>query len=316
MPFFKFESFGFIISLGITLLLCGLIMFYVRQRFAAYDRHLIEQSQLLKHLVSNIQTNLVPSSELAAASAMKAAQQIHNKKNVNENNENNENNKNNENTDKIVVSDDEIDSESESDSETDSDSGSSDSVSDNEDEDEKKNNKCETLGKCPILPFGNMLSTLMTVNKSSNKQNVREKENEKDSDADDEDSEDEDSKDSLSSDSLSDDDELNNEQIKHIDFSPKLDGIKILDNQDIGIKLNDNNLDISFEDISNNKLNVLDEIHVKKLNDVIEDSDDLETNKFNLNLKDLSKKALQDICKERNFPTNGTRGELIKRLSQ
>lgn len=305
MPFFKFESFGFIISLGITLLLCGLLMFYVRQRFAAYDRHLIEQSQLLKHLVSNIQTNLVPSSELAAASAMKAAQQIHNKKNVNENNEN---------TDKIVVSDDEIDSESESDSESDSDSDSSDSVSDNEDE--KENNKCETLGKCPILPFGNMLSTLMTVNKSSNKQNVREKENEKDSDADDEDSEDEDSKDSLSSDSLSDDDELNNEQIKHIDFSPKLDGIKVLDNQDIGIKLNDNNLDISFEEISNNKLNVLDEIHVKKLNDVIEDSDDLETNKFNLNLKDLSKKALQDICKERNFPTNGTRGELIKRLSQ
>lgn len=305
MPFFKFESFGFIISLGITLLLCGLLMFYVRQRFAAYDRHLIEQSQLLKHLVSNIQTNLVPSSELAAASAMKAAQQIHNKKNVNENNEN---------TDKIVVSDDEIDSESESDSESDSDSDSSDSVSDNEDE--KENNKCETLGKCPILPFGNMLSTLMTVNKSSNKQNFREKENEKDSDADDEDSEDEDSKDSLSSDSLSDDDELNNEQIKHIDFSPKLDGIKVLDNQDIGIKLNDNNLDISFEEISNNKLNVLDEIHVKKLNDVIEDSDDLETNKFNLNLKDLSKKALQDICKERNFPTNGTRGELIKRLSQ
>ena len=305
MPFFKFESFGFIISLGITLLLCGLLMFYVRQRFAAYDRHLIEQSQLLKHLVSNIQTNLVPSSELAAASAMKAAQQIHNKKNVNENNKN---------TDKIVVSDDEIDSESESDSESDSDSDSSDSVSDNEDE--KENNKCETLGKCPILPFGNMLSTLMTVNKSSNKQNVREKENEKDSDADDEDSEDEDSKDSLSSDSLSDDDELNNEQIKHIDFSPKLDGIKVLDNQDIGIKLNDNNLDISFEEISNNKLNVLDEIHVKKLNDVIEDSDDLETNKFNLNLKDLSKKALQDICKERNFPTNGTRGELIKRLSQ
>ena len=187
-------------------------------------------------------------------------------------------------------------------------------MSDNEDE--KENNKCETLGKCPILPFGNMLSTLMTVNKSSNKQNFREKENEKDSDADDEDSEDEDSKDSLSSDSLSDDDELNNEQIKHIDFSPKLDGIKVLDNQDIGIKLNDNNLDISFEEISNNKLNVLDEIHVKKLNDVIEDSDDLETNKFNLNLKDLSKKALQDICKERNFPTNGTRGELIKRLSQ
>ena len=101
MPFFKFESFGFIISLGITLLLCGLLMFYVRQRFAAYDRHLIEQSQLLKHLVSNIQTNMGPSSELASSSAIKAAQLIHNRKNVDENNEkirfqfqNNDNHKN------------------------------------------------------------------------------------------------------------------------------------------------------------------------------------------------------------------------------
>jgi len=66
-------------------------MFYVRQRFAAYDRHLSEQSQLLKHLVSNIQTTLLPSNELATSSAIKAAQKFHDEK--------------------IVVSDDEVDDE-------------------------------------------------------------------------------------------------------------------------------------------------------------------------------------------------------------
>lgn len=294
MPFFKFESFGFIISLGITLLLCGLIMFYVRQRFAAYDRHLIEQSQLLKHLVSNIQTNMGPSSELASSSAIHAAQLIHNRKNVGENNE------------KIVVSDDEIDSDSESESENESDSESS--VSDSDSEDENKNNKCETLGKCQILPFGNMLSTLMTVNKSSNKKDMSENDTNEDSDEESTDS----SCDSLSRESLSND-EIIKEQIKHIDFTPTIDDIKVLENDDVDSYLNVHNLD---EEISN-KNNVLDEIHVTKLNDVIEKSDNLETKKKPIfNLKDLSKKALQDICKDRNLPINGTKGDLINRLSQ
>ena len=294
MPFFKFESFGFIISLGITLLLCGLIMFYVRQRFAAYDRHLIEQSQLLKHLVSNIQTNIGQSSELASSSAIKAAQLIHNRKNIGENNE------------KIVVSDDEIDSDSESESESESDSESS--VGDSDSEDENKNNKCETLGKCPILPFGNMLTTLMTANKSSNKKNMSEKDTNEDSDEESTDS----SCDSLSRESLYDD-ERTKEQIKHVDFTPNLDDIKVLENDDADSSLNFHNL---VEEISN-KNNVLDEIHVTKLNDVIEKSDNLETKKKPIfNLKDLSKKALQDICKDRNLPINGTKGELINRLSQ
>ena len=296
MPFFKFESFGFIISLGITLLLCGLIMFYVRQRFAAYDRHLNEQSQLLRHLVSNIQTNMGPSSELASSSAIKAAQLIHNRKNVDENNE------------KIVVSDDEIDSDSESESESESET----SVSDSDSEDENKNNKCETLGKCPILPFGNMLTTLMSVNKSSNKKNMSEKDTNEDTNEDSDEESTDSSCDSLSRESLSDD-ERTKEQIKHIDFTPNLDDIKILENDDIDSVLNVHHLD---EEMSN-KNNVLDEIHVTKLNDVIEKSDNLETKKPPIfNLKDLSKKALQDLCKDRNLPINGTRGELINRLSQ
>jgi hypothetical protein len=298
MPFFKFESFGFIISLGITLLLCGLIMFYVRQRFAAYDRHLIEQSQLLKHLVSNIQTNIGPSSELASSSAIKAAQLIHNRKNVDENNE------------KIVVSDDEIDSDSESENESESDSETS--VSDSDSEDENKNNKCEALGKCPILPFGNMLTTLMSANKSSNKKNMSEKDSNEDTNEDSDEESTDSSRDSLSIESLSDD-QITKEKIKHIDFTPKLDNIKVLENDDFDSALNVHNLD---EEISN-KNNVLDEIHVTKLNDVIEKSDNLETKKTTIfNLKDLSKKALQDICKDRNLPINGTKGELINRLSQ
>ena len=264
MPFFKFESFGFIISLGITLLLCGLLMFYVRQRFAAYDRHLIEQSQLLKHLVSNIQTNMGPSSELASSSAIKAAQLIHNRKNVDENNE------------KIIVSDDEIDSDSESESESESDSETSVSDSDSEDENKNnknnKNNKCETLGKCPILPFGNMLTTLMSVNKSSNKKNMSEKDSNEDSNEDSDEESTDSSCDSLSRESLSDDEKIK-EKIKHIDFTPKLDNIKVLENDDFDSALNVHNLD---EEISN-KNNVLDEIHVTKLNDVIED--DIEKSK-------------------------------------
>ena len=303
MPFFKFESFGFIVSLGITLLLCGLIMFYVRQRFAAYDRHLIEQSELLKHLVSNIQTNMGSSSELASSSAIKTAQLIHNRKNVDENNE------------KIIVSDDEIDSDSESESESDSET----SVSDSDSEDENKNNKCETLGKCPILPFGNMLTTLMSVNNSSNKKNMSEKDTNEDTNEDSDEESIDSSCDSLSRESLSDD-ERTKEQIKHIDFSKKLDDIKVLGNDDIDSSLNVHNLDISFEEISN-KNNILDEIHVTKLNDVIEDdiekSDNSETKQKPIfNLKDLSKKALQDLCKDRKLPINGTRGELINRLSQ
>lgn len=298
MPFFKFESFGFIISLGITLLLCGLIMFYVRQRFAAYDRHLIEQSQLLKHLVSNIQTNIGPSSELASSSAIKAAQLIHNRKNVDENNE------------KIVVSDDEIDSDSESENESESDSETS--VSDSDSEDENKNNKCEALGKCPILPFGNMLTTLMSANKSSNKKNMSEKDSNEDTNEDSDEESTDSSRDSLSIESLSDD-QITKEQIKQIEFTPTIDDITELENDDVDSYLNVHNLD---DEISN-KNNVLDEIHVTKLNDVIEKSDNLETKKKTIfNLKDLSKKALQDICKDRNLPINGTKGELINRLSQ
>ncbi len=295
MNLFKFESVGFIISLGITLLLCGLIMFYVRQRFAAYDRHLIEQSQLLKHLVSSIQSNARPTSELAAPSAIKAAEKVFSKS-----------------EEKIVVSDDEVDSETDEDSETESTSDTSDDGSN--EENEKKESCCDSLGKCPVstnFPFGNML-TLLVNKKMKNEDN----DSDKDSDDEDDESDSDNDSDTKSLNSLNDFVERT-EEIKHIDFSPRLDGIKVLGEDDISDKLNIQSLDVSNTEISlPSKLN-LDEIHVKKLDDIIgEDESETLENKQVSNLKDLSKKALQDLCKERNLPLNGTRGELIKRLSQ
>jgi hypothetical protein len=156
----------------------------------------------------------------------------------------------------------------------------------------------------------------MSANKSSNKKNMSEKDSNEDTNEDSDEESTDSSRDSLSIESLSDD-QITKEKIKHIDFTPKLDNIKVLENDDFDSALNVHNLD---EEISN-KNNVLDEIHVTKLNDVIEDdiekSDNLETkNKPIFNLKDLSKKALQDICKDRYLPINGTRLELINRLSQ
>lgn len=110
------------------------------------------------------------------------------------------------------------------------------------------------------------------------------------------------------------------EEIKHIDFSPKMEVVHLIDNENANNKVNDNddfnNLKLHSLDISfNEKSNILDDIHVTKLNDTIETDKRNDDNKLDLNLKDLSKKTLQELCKERNFPTNGSRGELIKRLS-
>lgn len=295
MNFFKFESVGFIISLGITLLLCGLIMFYVRQRFAAYDRHLVEQSQLLKHLVSTIQANSANASrqELAAPAAVKAAEKVFS---------NNEN--------KIIVSDDEVDSDSEE--ESDSDTESSDSETSKESEDNSK--CCDSLGKCPVnsFPFGNMLSLL--ANNNQKKINIEnESDSESDSESDNDEDSDEDSKSSKSTRDSLNDFVNKTEEIKHIEFSPNLDGIKSIADDDLMDKLNIQSLDISVSDSS--KIN-LDEIQVKKLDEIIQDDDNNKQIETISNLKDLSKKALQDLCKERNLPVNGTRGELIKRLTQ
>lgn len=49
---------GFMISLGISLLLFGLIMFFIKQKFSFYDETLKKQSDFLKHLALSVQTKL------------------------------------------------------------------------------------------------------------------------------------------------------------------------------------------------------------------------------------------------------------------
>jgi len=310
MNFLKFESAGFIISLGITLLLCGLIMFYVKQRFAFYDNHLVQQTASIKHLVAIVQSNARQANELASASAIQSAEKI---------------TVNKENISKIVVSDDEVDSDSESESESESDSSDTEDAESNsapKKNDSEENIKCGALGNCSILQFGNMLTTLMPHKSVVEVSDMELSDNESDIDDNSEtDYEDEDDDSDSNSSQIVDDFLINPEEIKHIEITPVIDRTNLVDlnihNEDS--VLNDstlNSLDISFNE-NHNKVNVLDDIHVTKLNDVIADdeSTNVGSSKLDLNLKDLSKKSLQDLCKERNIQTNGSRTELIKRLS-
>ena len=80
MGIFGFDKVSFVVGLGITLLLCGLIMFYVKQRFSVYDRAITEQSQLLKYLVSSIQVGPPPMSDnlFSAPGAVEQAKRVYN----------------------------------------------------------------------------------------------------------------------------------------------------------------------------------------------------------------------------------------------
>lgn len=144
MGLFGFDKLSFVAGLGITLLLCGLIMFYVKQKFSVYDRTIMEQSQLLKHLVSSIQMN---SSSLAANGAVESARKAHdlfgdetNTKIIN----------------RIVVSDDEDDDGDEdddasSDSETVSDSDDNDDSDDSDDSDDDEESNVNMISKLNTL---------------------------------------------------------------------------------------------------------------------------------------------------------------------
>jgi hypothetical protein len=124
----------FVIGLGITLLLCGLIMFYVKQRFSVYDRAITEQSQMLKHLVSSIQTDTsFLRSAQGAVNAAKNAREMFEATLSGGQCVGDECDVVEDNIHRIVVSDDEDDSESDSDSDSDSESESeSDTESEND----------------------------------------------------------------------------------------------------------------------------------------------------------------------------------------
>jgi hypothetical protein len=133
MGIFGLDKLSFVVGLGITLLLCGLIMFYVKQKFAVYDRTIMEQSQLLKHLVTSIQMNSVIGSA-SAPGAVDSARRAHTLFGGEERNDS-----------RIIVSDDEDEDDDNSnesyssDTESESDSESSDSDSESENEENPNN---------------------------------------------------------------------------------------------------------------------------------------------------------------------------------
>jgi len=130
MGLFGFDKVSFVVGLGITLLLCGLIMFYVKQKFSVYDRAIMEQSQLLKHLVSSIQMN---SSSLSANGAVDTARKVHNLFGE-------ENNR-------IVVSDDES-GDDDNDDNDDNVSSDSETISDSDDSDDDCDDSVDGDNEC------------------------------------------------------------------------------------------------------------------------------------------------------------------------
>ena len=144
MVLFGGDKLCFVIGLGITLLLCGLIMFYVKQRFSVYDRAITEQSQMLKHLVSSIQTDTsFLRSAQGAVNAAKNAREMFETTLGGGQCVGDECDVVEDNVHRIVVSDDEDNSGSVSDSESDSDSDS-ESESDSESDSESENDvECE-----------------------------------------------------------------------------------------------------------------------------------------------------------------------------
>jgi hypothetical protein len=135
---------NFIITIGITLLLAGVIVYYCNTRFVTLERNLNRQNQVLADFISNVQTQLqysggggmhvqVPSrpsvNELATNEAINAVEELNIDQSVYSSHLNT--------NDKIEVSDN---SDTESDSDSDSDSNShSDSESDNDDNNNNRN---------------------------------------------------------------------------------------------------------------------------------------------------------------------------------
>ena len=137
MFLFGLEGSGFIISLGLILLVAGAIMYYCLQRFSVLESSIIEQGRVLHTFINKIQTNNFAMSnhpyniDANISNTLDETQNVYN--NI---------------TEKIEVSDDDNDeSDNESDDsssndESDYDSDNkSDDVSDNEDNISESNNK-------------------------------------------------------------------------------------------------------------------------------------------------------------------------------
>jgi hypothetical protein len=326
---FNFGNLGFVVNLGIVLLLTGLIMLYVKNKFSIYDKCLEEQSNMLRHLVTTLQTqqlrggNSHYNNELASNVAIDTARRI---------NLNNSLKKN----DKIIVSDDETsdaddstseytsdddneatdsDSESESDSDSDSESDSDnecENESDNYTDKKELNNKnnelstknddletIETIETKNMIGLGgvsmiglnnvNIMSGVQTMGGSLCYLELLSELNEGTSEND--------LNKCIKVISIKSNENDNNEG-KVFELNDSLEVSNVLDESFVVSKVTESPL---------SEIN-LNENEYTQLND--------SSDKYNLEqLRDMKKTQLQELCKKKNLGTNGTRNELITRLS-
>jgi hypothetical protein len=134
MKLLSLEGKGLLISVGITIIMCGAITYYCHMRVKNVEVALMKQNQVLTSFITNVQNEIRKGSlnnskpvDLSTPEAREAVKNIENKK--------------------IEVSDDEADSDSDSDSES-SESGS-DSDSDSESE-----STCEMASKAGASEAG------------------------------------------------------------------------------------------------------------------------------------------------------------------
>lgn len=320
---------SFIINLGITLVLSGLIMVYVKQKFASYDKQFNSIDNHLKNLVSMVQKQSASfassvssrvnwcsqpdskinslntdSSSLAAEGALDAAKEAHDRFGG-----------------KIVVSDNESDDSSESESEDSSESESEDST---ESESESKSQKLQEdrhmeeiqldhlkvngeikqifiTGEEPMHFLNNLmvLGNQKMIGKTLDLDNIR------DNETDGGDS-------SETSDVESDDserEESNDDESLLLDNESKLVSLK-LENEvepknDNDVKVEHSNVIEELVELESQK-----EIETK----IVESELTSPLNMTVGQLVELSKHHLQDLCKSRNLSVKGSKKELIDRL--
>ena len=333
---FGLDKISFLICLGVTLLLTGLIIFFMRQKFAVYDRHITEQSQLLKHLVAKLENNIhTTNAMLAAPSAIAAAKEAHRQFGQNEGHLSSNS--------KIIVSDDESSCDSESsDDANESDDSSSDDSEMSEIDADNLNIKCKQI-KLNENNIGNSHSSEIHIvlddvgeTKTINLNTLVDLDDDDDSDMDIDSDESDD--DSVENDDNNDNDEtiiINDKHSGQHRAEEKITVYHTEQNESDVIEVDElNPLDETVIPLNNNRslkqilldddseIKIYNGIHKnnKKNSDNKESKDNhylelLETNNDELNLNDMKLSQLKELCKSRNLITNGNKKELIERLT-
>ena len=335
---------SFIINLGITLVLSGLIMVYVKQKFASYDRQFNTIDNHLKTLVSMVQkqsasfasssgvnwhgqsdskTGLNSDSSLAAEGAVEAAKETHEKFGGGMNYEAQKNNIKSLN--RIIVSDNETDSDN-----TDESGSESESESESEDVEEigidnlKFNGEIKQIfitSEEPMHFLNNLmvLGNQKTVGGTFDLDNLQVDELENESDSSDIDSSDDSD---YSGDEVDDMSTLDLVNLENLETSEtKL--VSFIRENKVDIIEQNGNLYTNISEVDETLTQPQDQpqdqspfqCEFNEVNDKLITDDELEPLNMNLGqLVEMSKNHLQDLCKSRNMSVKGSKKELIDRL--